>query len=889
MSLGVEAAWPRHHAVQFYEDEQFLVERVAEFLAEGSRGGEPCIAIATAEHIAAFTERLRALGCDPQEVTFLDARATVDQFLDGRVPDEARFREVIGGALDRLGGSTRQMRAYGEMVDLLWRDGEPDAAIRLEELWNALAKDYTFALLCAYPMGNFDQEADGKRFDAMCAAHSIVRPTEHSSFDGVEERERRIAMLEQRAAALEAEIVRRKELETRLTEALAARLRSEGLLRDFVDNATVGLHWVQADGTIEWANDAELNLLGYTREEYVGHNIKEFHADAQRIDDILCRLTNNEEIHDYEAPIRTKDGSVKWVAISSNVLIENGTFIHTRCFSRDITGKKRFQQQNEFLLRATDVMGRSFDYGTRLNDLAHVVVPELADWCVIDMATEDGYERLAIAHADPEVERRTREIYEAWQIPPERDPVVGVMQRGEPAIVPHITDAYLAELPVGKEALARLRNLTSRSVMMVPMFVQGRVAGVITFIGPRAGRSYNSDDLPLALDLAARAASMMEIARLYQVAESNNRAKDEFLATLSHELRTPLTAILGWARMLSVGGLDEDTTRTAIATIARSARTQAALIDDLLDVSRVVGGKLLLVDEPVDLSDVVGNVWQAMRVAADAKAIRINVKGLEERSVVQGDATRLQQIVWNLLSNAIKFSDEGGRVDVTLEQQGAQARLTVADEGRGIPRSFLPYVFDPFRQADSTAARVHGGLGLGLAIVKYLVESHGGTVRAESAGAGKGATFTVSLPLARHKMNAAPEPEALADLRGVKVLIVDDDDGSLRMLHAAFTRCGAGVETANSVAAARTMLLQTIPHAIITDFAMPDEDGVALLREVRQYEAMKHVPVFALTGFRQTAEQAAEFAGFFRKPMDPMEIARRVSEAMNGAHPPSMQ
>jgi PAS domain S-box-containing protein len=886
MSLEVEAAWPHHHAVQFYEDKQFLVERVAEFLAEGSRRGEPCIVIATADHTAAFSERLRTLGCNPDGVTFLDARATVDQFLDGRVPDEARFRHVIGSAMDRLGGSKRHLRAYGEMVDLLWRDGEPDAAIRLEELWNGLANDYSFALLCSYPMGNFDKAADGKRFDAMCAAHSIVRPTERSSFDGVEERERRVAMLEQRAAALEAEIERRKELETRLKDALEARLRSEGLLRDFVDNATIGLHWVQADGKIEWANDAELNLLGYTREEYVGHNIKEFHADAQRIDDILCRLTNNEEIHDYEAPIRAKDGSVKWVAISSNVLIENGTFIHTRCFSRDITGKKRFQQQNEFLLRATDVMGRSFDYGTRLNDLAHVVVPELADWCVIDMATEDGYERLAIAHADPEVERRSREIYEAWQIPAERDPVVRVMQRGEPVILPHITEAYLEDLAVGKEALARLRNLTLRSVMMVPMFVQGRVAGVITFIGPRAGRSYNSDDLPLALDLAARAASMMEIARLYQVAESNNRAKDEFLATLSHELRTPLTAILGWARMLSVGGLDEDTTRTAIATITRSARTQAALIDDLLDVSRVVGGKLLLVDEPVDLSDVVGNVWQAMRVAADARAIRINVKGLEERSVVQGDPTRLQQIIWNLLSNAIKFSDEGGRVDVTLEQgEGAQARLTVSDEGRGIPRSFLPYVFDPFRQADSTAARVHGGLGLGLAIVKYLVELHGGTVRAESAGAGKGATFTVSLPLARHKVSAASEPELLADLRGVRVLIVDDDDGSLQMLHAAFTRCGAGVETANSVVAARTMLRQTTPHAVITDFAMPDEDGVALLREVRQYEALKHVPVFALTGFSQTEEQAAEFAGFFRKPMDPMEVARRVHEVMNGARP----
>src|ERR1051325_61808 len=263
------------------------------------------------------------------------------------------------------------------MVDLLWRDGEPDAAIKLEELWNDLASHYTFSLLCAYPMGNFYKESDSALFERVCSTHTVVRPTERSTADDIGARDRRIAMLEQRAAALEMEVAQRKQLEAKLTEALAARRRSEELLRDFVDNATIGLHWVLADGTIEWANDAELTLLGYAREEYVGRNIAEFHADAGKINDILCRLDRNEEIHDYEAPLLAKDGSIRWVAICSNVLFEDGKFVHTRCFTRDITARKRLDEQSSFLLEATVVMSRSLDYRTRLDDLSRAVVPRL--------------------------------------------------------------------------------------------------------------------------------------------------------------------------------------------------------------------------------------------------------------------------------------------------------------------------------------------------------------------------------------------------------------------------------------------------------------------------------------------------------------------------------
>jgi CheY-like chemotaxis protein/two-component sensor histidine kinase len=349
------------------------------------------------------------------------------------------------------------------------------------------------------------------------------------------------------------------------------------------------------------------------------------------------------------------------------------------------------------------------------------------------------------------------------------------------------------------------------------------------------------------------------------------------LAGMSSFARSPLTAILGWARMLSVGGLDDETLRTAIATIEQSARTQAALIEDLLDVSRVVSGKLSLQSEPVDVSRVIADVFHAMHVAAEAKRIRIDVAGLEERAVVQGDATRLQQIVWNLVSNAIKFSDEGARISVRLERRGARARIIVQDQGRGIAPSFLPFIFEPFRQADSTVTRLHGGLGLGLAIVRYLVEAHGGVVSADSAGIGEGATFTVDLPLARRSENAATDAQELADLRGMAILVVDDDQSSRQMLKAAFLHCGAEVETAESVAAAREAIARRKPDVVVTDIAMPAADGLALVRGIRAEDATRGIPVMALTAFRQHEDVQKEFDAFMHKPMDPMEIARRIA------------
>jgi PAS domain S-box-containing protein len=848
----------RHeHSVQFYETEAFLAELVADFLAPGAEAGDPTVVIATPEHQQAFSEALRSKGLDGAGgVTFLDAREMLSRFMVGDLPDAERFQSSVGSLIAQSCGSGRKVRAYGEMVDLLWRDGNPDAALRLEELWNDLAAVETFSLLCAYPMGNFYKESDARFLEDVCRRHTHSAPAESYSRLATEAaRATEIALLQQRTAVLQAELEHRKELELALRESLSARRaaeeelrRSERELKDFVENATVGLHWVDASGTILWANAAELDLLGYERDEYVGRPIADFHADAAVIADILRRLAANQEIRDYEARLVAKDGSIKRVAINSNVLFKDGKFVHTRCFTRDITEQKRLEEERAFLLDVTTILNRSLEYETRLDELASLLVPRLADWCAVDIARADGAcDRVSAAPADPQ-----------------------------------------QQLPRRLEPAHPIRPLLAASQMIVPMSIGDRVLGALTLISFDAARTYSEVDFALATEIGRRAAIAIENARLYQLAQDANRAKDQFLATLSHELRTPLTAILGWARMLTLGGLDADTMQTALSTIERSARTQAAIIDDLLDLSRVVTGKLALQNDLVDLGTVVAAAVETVRLSADAKSIHIDVYSGPGRSVVSGDSTRLQQVVWNLLSNAIKFSEKG-QVSVTIGSRDDQATITVKDHGRGISANFLPHVFEPFRQADGASTRAYGGLGLGLAIVKYLTELHGGTVTVSSPGENEGASFTVSLPLAskRSAHPIAPSPHKV-DLGAIRVLVVDDDADTCNLIAASLRRCGATVAIARSVEGAREQLTADRPDVIVTDIALPGEDGFALLRHLQSGpEPLRGIPVIALTASAgPAARKDLELAGFcahVKKPIDPLRFAELVGRVRNDA------
>ena len=492
-----------NHVVQFYESEAFLCDAVGDFLHAGAEARQPLVVIATPQRWSGFSTRLRARGADVDGcleqglLTVLDARDTLAQFMIAGMPDERRFRAHVGEIIEHrsrlsLNGS---VRAYGEMVDLLWQDGNPDGAIRLEELWNDLACTHDLSLLCAYAMSNFHGEQHQRRFMDVCGHHARVNPAD--PYGGADDvgRAREVSVLQQRARALEIEIEFRKRLEVALRNALA----------------------------------------------------------------------------------------------------------------------ERSQFEEALLAREQD-----------------------------------------------------------------------------------------------------LRNLLGEREQL------------------------------LASERAARAQ-----------AEQVSRLKDEFLAIISHELRTPLHAIFGWAHIGSEPRVDDATRRRALDVIQRNARLQLRVVDDLLDISRIVSGKMKISADIVDLLGVVTAAADSARPLAAAKPLVLDMALTAERVFVRGDAGRLQQIIWNLLSNAMKFTPADGRIALGLAADDRVARIVVTDTGEGIAPEFLPLVFDRFRQADASTTRRQGGLGLGLSVVQHLVEAHGGSVGVASAGVGRGATFTVSLPVVSRRTGGA--------------------------------------------------------------------------------------------------------------------------------------
>jgi len=380
--------------------------------------------------------------------------------------------------------------------------------------------------------------------------------------------------------------------------------------------------------------------------------------------------------------------------------------------------------------------------------------------------------------------------------------------------------------------------------------------------------------------------SQVEAARTE--AEAANRLKDEFLITVSHELRTPLNAICGWAQLLNSGRLNPEKTQQAIATIERNARSQAQLVNDLLDTSRIIIGKLRLEPQPLNLATVIISAVDAVRHAAEVKNIDLQLQ-LAHVELVFGDQNRLQQVVWNLLSNAMKFTPSGGRVEVQLQQTNSLVEVIVRDTGVGIKAEFLPYVFERFRQADGSTTRQFGGLGLGLAIVRHLVELHGGTVQADSDGEGKGATFTIKLPIIASPeimSNPAMKPVEslnLHRLEGVRVLVVDDEPDARDIVSAVLMQQGAEVRTCSSAAEALIEVCEWQPTVILSDIGMPQEDGYELMRKVRQWEMEvgSHIPAVAVTAFaREEDRQKAIASGYqthIPKPIEPTHLVSVVA------------
>jgi PAS domain S-box-containing protein len=528
--------------------------------------------------------------------------------------------------------------------------------------------------------------------------------------------------------------------------------------RDFVstvlDTADSIIVVLDAEQKIVRASRAFERILGYAKDEIIGRPISSFFVSSGP-------WTELPQAENYWV---ARDGAPRLIAWSTTSLDRH----HVILTGNDITERRRAEEHREqfirgeaarieaeasekraaFLAEASTMLASTLDYERTLINISRLAIPTFADWCFVYLRLPDAELSSAlIAHADPEKEYLAQSI----EIRPEdlsgkTLPVVRVLHTGTPELFSDITDVELRETVTDREKYEALKELGLRSAVVVP--IQGRhsIMGVIGFASGMPYR-YTSVELIFAQDLARRINLALENARLYREAQEANRAKDEFLATLSHELRTPLNAILGWTQILRTKRVDEVTTGRAFEAIERNAKAQAELIEDMLDVSRIITGRLRLEMQPVRLSSAVEAALDSVRPTAEAKGVSIECDLAPDSGPISGDPHRLQQIVWNLLSNALKFTPSGGMVRLKMEYTSCEAKLTVTDTGRGISPQFLPYVFDRFRQAETMSSRTASGLGLGLSIARHLVELHGGLIEACSEGEGRGATFIVTFPL----------------------------------------------------------------------------------------------------------------------------------------------
>jgi len=439
-----------------------------------------------------------------------------------------------------------------------------------------------------------------------------------------------------------------------------------------------------------------------------------------------------------------------------------------------------------------------------------------------------------------------------------------------------------------------------QAVRISPLSHEDRVIGTLTIIEDVTERVAREAELQAQIEARSQLLSSEKLAR--SEAERANRLKDEFLATISHELRNPLNAIMGWAHMLRLGKLSDVNAERAVETIYRNAKAQAQLVADLLDVSRIISGKLRLDVRTVDLIYIINAAIDSIRPAAEAKGIRVQTLLDPAAGPISGDADRLQQIVWNLLTNAVKFTPKGGRIQVKIQRINSHVEIVVSDSGVGISKEFLPYVFDRFRQADATTTRIHGGLRLGLSIVRQLVDLHGGSVSVHSEGEGKGTTFTITLPfvgvLSQNEAESVHPAQGeevisfdgLPSLQGLKVLVVDDEADTRELISEVLRECGSEVITSNSAADALVALEEHKPDILISDLGMPDEDGYSLISKIRALpdERGGQIPAAALTAYARAEDRMRVLRSGFQfhlpKPVDSAELVTVVASLAGRAY-----
>ncbi len=609
------------------------------------------------------------------------------------------------------------------------------------------------------------------------------------------------------------------------------------------------------DGLITSWNRAAERIFGWTAAEAVGRSIT-IVIPPDRLaeeEDILARIKQGEKIEHFKTTRMRKDGTRFEISLTvSPIKNAKGEVIGASKIARDISARLH---GDEAIARLAAIVNSADD----------AIVSKTLDG-VITSWNRAAQAMFGWTAAEAVGQRITLIIpRERWH---EEDEVLARVRKGE-------SIDHFDTVRVRKNGERIDVSLTVSPVKDA----RGRIIGASKIARDVSDRKRAE---------AERTKLLQTVQQAREEAEELNRSKDQFLAVLSHELRTPLNAIFGWARMLQSAAMDEATSRRAIDAILRNATAQVQLVEDLLDVSRIITGKMRLDVQWLDLKSVIESALDAVQPAASAKGLKIETVLDPNAGPVVGAADRLRQVVWNLLMNAIKFTPRDGRVQVHLRKLKSHVEIVVSDSGEGIQPEILPFIFDRFRQGDSTTTRPHGGLGLGLALVRHLVDLHGGRVRAASEGPGRGATFVVELPVAILGPEAGTTLETSAamgalPLQNVRVLLVDDDADGLDLTTVMLTNSGAQVKTAVSVAAALDVLESWPADVLVSDIEMPGEDGYELLRRIRAKErgGRTRLPALALTAYGRPEDRRRTLAAGYNlhlaKPIDPSELVLAVA------------
>jgi PAS domain S-box-containing protein len=658
------------------------------------------------------------------------------------------------------------------------------------------------------------------------------------------------------------------------------------------------------NGIIKSWNKAAERMFGYTAEEAIGRSIRMIIPDnlQDEEDMVLARIRRGDKVDHYETTRQRKDGTPVRISLTISPLRdENGRIFGASKIARDVTERARLQRLTEEHAQNSE----------RLAEVGAIVASTLERDTVVQQVTDAAVHLTGAEFGVFFYSERERQSAESAMLY-----TLSGVSRAAFASFPQPRIGDLSDSALRRSIALRSDDLSAdpkfgpgaprfemaegrppvRSYLAVP--VRGMKAEIIggLFFGHSQPGMFTAQHERLARGVAAWASVALENARLYSEAQHASRLRDEFLAVLSHELRTPLNAIVGYARLLRGGVLSGEKAQRGLDTLERNATALTQIVEDVLDVSRIISGKMRLDVQSVDLATVVDNAIATVQPAADAKGVRL-VRVIDPRSgPVSGDPERLQQVIWNLLANAVKFTPRGGRVQTRVARVDSHIEIVVSDSGIGIRPEFLPHVFERFRQADGGLTRKSGGLGLGLAIARHIVEMHGGTISAESGGEGQGSTFGVQLPLmvvrprtSERDFELSPAAAAhdpltvLGDLRGIRVLAVDNEEDALTLLRVVLEAAGAQVTTASSGEQALALLEANPPDVMVADLGMPGMDGIELIERVRTSPsaAVRMLPAAALTAYARSEDRTRALRRGFElhlaKPVDPGELVASVS------------